>query len=189
MSERETNGAAAPTVSVVPIDDLVEDPANLKHHGERNKEVLLASLKRFGAARSVVADGKNVIRAGNGTLEAARKAGIKEAVVIKTTGDQLVVVQRDDWTPTEGVAYSIGDNKTAITDVSYDDLRMAETLRALQSEDFDLGSIGFTDEEVDELCAVLGDGAIDKAPPEDFPEKDEDLEVDHECPKCGYRWS
>ena len=26
-------------------------------------------------------------------------------------------------------------------------------------------------------------------PPADFPEKDENIETTHNCPKCGYKWS
>ena len=31
--------------------------------------------------------------------------------------------------------------------------------------------------------------AEEVAPPDDFKEYDEDIETEHVCPKCGYRWS
>ena len=32
-------------------------------------------------------------------------------------------------------------------------------------------------------------GSSDKAPPDDFAEYDENIPTEHECPKCGYKWS
>jgi hypothetical protein len=32
-------------------------------------------------------------------------------------------------------------------------------------------------------------GGEDKEPPEEFPVYDEDIPVEHTCPKCGYEWS
>jgi DnaJ-domain-containing protein 1 len=29
----------------------------------------------------------------------------------------------------------------------------------------------------------------DPTPPEDFKEVDENIETEHSCPKCGYKWS
>jgi hypothetical protein len=30
---------------------------------------------------------------------------------------------------------------------------------------------------------------LDPGPPEDFQAVDESIQTDHQCPKCGYRWS
>ncbi len=148
---------------VVSIDDLTLDPANTRVHPEPNRRAMDASLKRFGPARSIVVDGNGVIRAGNGTIEAARAAGCTEVLVIDPEPGQLVAVRRKDWSPSEGTAYSISDNRS--TDLSLnDDAALAATLRSLQSEDFDLEAVGYSDEEVDAICAGLADdtaGALD----------------------------
>lgn len=104
------SGGAAPVVKVVSIDDLVPDPRNARVRGERAKATLAGSTRAFGFARSIVADGGNVIRAGNGTLEAARAAGVREALVIETDGTRPVVVKRSGWTDHEATAYGVADN-------------------------------------------------------------------------------
>jgi hypothetical protein len=175
-------------ITTVAIDQLVFDGGNVRRRDDRARSALSASLKQFGPARSIVLDGRDIVRAGNGTLEAFAAEGGTEVLIVEPRPGQLVAVKRADWSPTEATGYSIGDNRT--TDLgAFDETALAEQLRALQSEQFDLASVGYTDHEVDDLLARLGTAAIDKAGPADFPEKDESISTDHECPKCGYVWS
>lgn len=44
---------------------------------------------------------------------------------------------------------------------------------------------GMTDAQV---AAILADAA-EPAPPEDFRDVDENLPIEHVCPKCGFQWS
>jgi DNA modification methylase len=145
-----------PTTRIVSIDDLATDPANLRVHDERGRSGIESSLKRFGPARSIVVDSKGVVRAGNGTLEAARRAGIIDVLVVDPEPGQLVAVRRSDWSASEATGYAIADNR--LTDISaFDNSALADTLQALQTEDFDLDAIGFNQEELDELIGSLGD--------------------------------
>jgi hypothetical protein len=145
-----------PVAKVIPIDDLAVDPANLRQHSDRSNSGIESSLRRFGPARSIVVDGKGVVRAGNGTLEAARRAGITDVLVVEPKPGQLVAVRRSDWSPSEATGYAISDNR--LTDLSsFDADGLERTLRALQDEDFDLDAVGFTDAEVDALFGT-GDG-------------------------------
>ena len=159
MAKRAPKAKAEHSISVVGIGTLTPDPANLRRRDDRAKGDLRASLKRFGPARSIVVDGKGIVRAGNGTLEAATAEGCTEVLLVKPAPGQLVAVQRDDWSPTEGVAYAVGDNQLALH-ATWDDAGLAETLRALQSEDFDLDAVGFTGEEIDALCEDLGKSIV-----------------------------
>jgi hypothetical protein len=143
----------------VSLSSLTLDPANVRQHPERNKQATEASLKRFGAARSIVVDGKGVVRAGNGTVEAARAAGIDKAIVVDADGDQLVVVRRKDWSPSEATAYAIADNRVA-EHATWEETGLAEVLRSLQSEDFDLSAVGYTSAEVDSLISGLGSSLL-----------------------------
>ena len=54
------------------IADLSEDPANARTHSERNIDAIVASLRRFGQQKPIVVDSNGVVRAGNGTLVAAK---------------------------------------------------------------------------------------------------------------------
>ncbi len=86
----------------IPIDKLVPDPANARRHPQRNLDALMGSLLRFGQQKPLVIDANNVVRAGNGTLAAAKALGWKELSCI-----------RSDLLGGELTAYAIADNRTA----------------------------------------------------------------------------
>ena len=177
-----------PAVQVVPLADLVADPANVRRRDERANVTLDASLRRFGPARSVVVDGKGVVRAGNGTLEAAARAGVSEVLVVDPQPGQLVAVRRGDWSPSEATAYSIADNRTGEL-ASWDQQSLAEQLRSLQSEDFELASIGFEPAEIDGMLEQLGDQVLGReADGKEFDETAADQVEYIECPSCHHRW-
>lgn len=167
----------AMAVEVIAVTDLHIDPGNVRRHPERNMAAIKASLARFGQVKPIVIDANNVVRAGNGTLEAARELGW---ATIKCVRSGLCGVDL--------VAYSVTDNRSAEL-AEWDDDALAKTLRSLRDEDFDLDAVGFTDAEVDSLFGVTGEAVDDATPPEEFPAHDESIEVEHVCPKCGYSWS
>jgi hypothetical protein len=98
-----------------------------------------------------VIDAEGIVRAGNGTLEAARAAGIEEALVIETDGRQLVVVRRPDWSAEQALAYAIADNRTGeLSRFNYEALGAAlASLTAL-----DIPIVGFDQGELDMLLAA-----------------------------------
>ena len=146
-------------MKTVPIDAIHIDPGNVRVHGEKNRATIRASLARFGAGRSIVLDGHNVVRAGNGTVEQAREAGYTEVLVVEPGPNQIVAVKRPDWSDSVGTAYSIADNTS--TDQSEDDQsRLAATLEALRNDGFDLGAMGHSSEGLDELLKTLADEAL-----------------------------
>jgi ParB-like chromosome segregation protein Spo0J len=117
----------------VPIDSVHPDPANVRRHPERNIAGIKASLARFGQQRPILVDASGIIRAGNGTHAAARELGWESISIVRTT-----------LKGSEATAYAIADNRTAEL-AEWDDTALADTLRALQSEDSDLGaSLGNT---------------------------------------------
>ena len=125
----------------VKIDTLHIDPANLRLHPVRNLDTIKASLARFGQQKPIVVDAKGVVRAGNGTLEAAKALGWDKIDVVRT-----------DLEGSEAIAYAIADNRTAELAV-WDDDRLGEVLKALKL-DFDLTAIGFSQDELDELLGA-----------------------------------
>jgi ParB-like chromosome segregation protein Spo0J len=127
----------------VPIDSIHPDPANVRIHPERNLAGIKASLARFGQQRPILVDGNGIIRAGNGTHAAAMELGWDTIAIVRTT-----------LKGSEATAYAIADNRTAEL-AEWDDTALADTLRALQSEDFDLAAVGYTGDEVDALIARL----------------------------------
>ena len=151
----------APAVQVVRLDTLIPDAANVRRRGDRAKKSLDASLRQFGPGRSIVLDGKDVIRAGNGTLEAAQAwAASTRCLIVEPKPNQLVAVRRSDWTATEATGYAIADNRLAEL-AEWDEEGLANQLESLQAEGFDLDSLGFTEAE---LAEYLGEDEQERRP-------------------------
>jgi ParB-like chromosome segregation protein Spo0J len=89
-------------IQSVSIDSVMVDPANVRLHPQRNMETIKASLARFGQQKPLVVDGDNIVRAGNGTLEAARALGWQDIKIIRTP-----------LKGSEATAYAIADNRSS----------------------------------------------------------------------------
>lgn len=163
----------------VPIEQLSQDPSNVRKHSERNLSAIVASLRKFGQQKPIVIDGKGIILAGNGTYEAAKRLG----------WDTIAVVQTD-LKGSEATAYAIADNRTAEL-AEWDEMALAETLRALQSEEFDVEAAGWQEDEIDALLTRLGNAAIvpDFQPGsiDDQGRLDEKAKVI--CPECHHEFT
>lgn len=156
-----------------PIADLSLDPANARQHSPRNLETIAASLRRFGQQRPILVDSKGVVRAGNGTLTAARSLGWSHIAVV--TSD----LQGSDLT-----AFAIADNRSGDPEVgsTWDASALALQLEALSAEG--LGEVtGFTG---DEIAAMLSREA--PAGADGGTDLDESIADDVKmmtCPHCG----
>lgn len=147
-------------VETVSIESLTFDPANVRKHGEKNLATIKASLNRFGQQKPIVVDASGVVRAGNGTLAAAKALGWKEIRIV-----------RSSLAGSEATAYAIADNRTAEL-AEWDDDSLAQTLAALQIEDEELAiATGFDSTDIDSLIGSLGVQAVD-APELESGEKD-----------------
>jgi DNA modification methylase len=149
-------------VKRVPLDSVHPDPANARRHDERNLEAIKGSLARFGLQKPIVVDSGGVIRAGNGTYEAAKALGWDEIDVVVT-----------DLEGIEATAFAIADNRT--TDLSeFDPIALGALLEQLRAEDA-LAGVGFEEQEIDEILAGLIEepdpGDVDDPGPDEPPEK------------------
>jgi len=123
----------------IAINELHVDAANARRHPERNMDALMASLMRFGQQKPIVIDSNNVVRAGNGTLAAAKGLGWKEIACV-----------RSDLPMTELAAYAVADNRTAEL-AEWDPEGLGAALEGL--DELDLKSLGFDDaDELAKLC-------------------------------------
>lgn len=142
-----------------PINELTFDPANVRKHDNRNLDAIKASLNRFGQQKPIVVDTKMVVRAGNGTLAAAKELG--------WTSINVVV---SDLPRADLIAYGIADNRTAEL-AEWDVEGLTEQLAALDEE---LRDIAYSDFDLAEL-----DDDTDSEP----NEKDDEIpEIDDENP-------
>ena len=77
------------------LADLERDVKNANRGTPRGGTLLAGSLREYGAGRSILVDRDGRIIAGNKTVEQATTIGMPIKVV-ETTGDELVVVRRND---------------------------------------------------------------------------------------------
>jgi hypothetical protein len=131
---------------VTSVKDLKSDHKNARRRTDRSASLIAESLKRFGAARSIVIDEDGRILAGNGTVEGAKKAGIDKLRIIEAEGDELIAVRRAGLTEDEKVGLALADNRSS--DLSEWDNEMLRQL----SEEHDL-TPWFEDDEL--LAEVL----------------------------------
>ena len=161
------------TVSVK-ISDLSQDPANARKHDEKNIDSIIASLRRFGQQKPIVIDASNVVRAGNGTLEAAKRLGWDSIECVKT-----------DLKGSDAIAYAIADNRTAEL-AEWDSDILAAQLSGLLTDDEALANAaGFSAEEIERMLEKLSD-----EPESSSEEIDADkFDLEHKCPKCGFEFN
>jgi hypothetical protein len=161
------------------LAELTPDPENARRHPARNREVVEASLRRVGAARSIVVDEDGLILAGNATVDAAKVIGIERVRFVETDGTELIAVRRTNLSPEEKEDLKLYDNRSSEL-AEWE----TETLAAIFARRPETADIFGGREALEAL--IYGD---EPEPPEDFASVDSDLETEHTCPKCGYSWS
>jgi DNA modification methylase len=132
---------------VTSIKDLKSDHKNARRRTDRSASLIAESLKRYGAARSIVIDEDGRILAGNGTVEGAKKAGINNVRIIEAEGDELIAVRRTGLSEDEKVGLALADNRTS--DLSDWDKDMLQQL----SEEHDIAPWF----DADDLAEILGE--------------------------------
>ena len=139
------------------IESLTVYDRNARKHSAKQIEKLAASIREFGFNAPVLVDGKGVILAGHGRLEAARKLGLKQVPVIPLT----------HFNDARRRAYILADNRIADAAMWDEDLLAAE-LTALSADGFDLELTGFDIPEIDDLldhsAGPVDDPRIEAAP-------------------------
>jgi len=142
---------------VTSINSLISDHKNARRRTDRSAELIKESLQRYGAARSIVIDEDNRILAGNGTIEGAKAAGIKNVRIIETEGDEIIAIKRSGLSEDDKVGLALADNRTA--DLSEWDQAMLTRL----SDEHDLAPWF----DADDLADLIGD---DVSPLDDMPD-------------------
>jgi hypothetical protein len=124
----------------IKVSDLSADPANARKHDEKNIDSIIASLRRFGQQKPIVIDASKVVRAGSGTLEAAKRIGWETIECVET-----------NLKGSDAIAYAIADNRTAELAEWDSDILAAQLSGLLTDDEALLKSSGFTVDELDEL--------------------------------------
>jgi ParB-like chromosome segregation protein Spo0J len=137
----------------IKVSDLSADPANARKHDDRNIDSIIASLRRFGQQKPIVIDASKVVRAGSGTLEAAKRIGWETIECVETS-----------LKGSDAIAYAIADNRTAEL-AEWDSDILAAQLSGLLTDDEALANAaGFSTEEIEAMLSQFDIEEI--APPE-----------------------
>jgi len=147
-------------VAYRPVEALIPSARNARTHSEEQIAQVAASIREYGWTNPVLVDGENGVIAGHARLLAARKLGLKVVPVIELA--HLTQAQKR--------AYMLADNQLALNAELDADLLRIE-LTDLGALDIDLGSLGFSEEELSKFMSEVTDGATDPdsipAPPDE----------------------
>lgn len=181
-------------VEYVPLDDLRADPRNPKDHDE---EEINASIGRFGVLDLIVRDERTgMIVSGHGRFKAFSAMQLRgetppEGVQVDDEGNWLVPVvtgwaSRSD---SEAAAALIALNRT--TELGgWVDETLLELLEGLEDDDDGLLGVGYSQRDLDALRESMQHLDDEVQVPTSFTEyDDESIEIQHQCPSCGYSWS
>ena len=119
---------------------LIPYARNSRTHSEQQVAQVAQSIRQFGFTNPVLIDANGVIVAGHGRVMAAKSIGINSVPCIRLGHLNEAQIR----------AYVIADNKLA-ENAGWDDEMLRLEMQHLQSVDFDLSLIGFTDEELEDL--------------------------------------
>ncbi len=134
------------------IKELIPYCNNSRTHSDEQVLQIASSIKEFGFTNPVLIDGQGGIIAGHGRIMAAQKLKM----------DEVPTITLSDLSEAQKKAYIIADNKLALNS-GWDDELLKIELEQLKELDFDLGLIGFSD---DELALLMGgettEGLVDE---------------------------
>lgn len=144
-----------PNIHLAKVQDLTFDDKNFNNHTEFGMGLLEKSMRSHGAGRSVLVDKNNRLIAGNGIVETAASIGLDDAIIVETTGEQLVVVKRTDvdLDTKQGRDMALADNATSSADLewNHDNLSAAEAEWGINRQDWgvDLPDASVGDEQIE----------------------------------------
>jgi DNA modification methylase len=127
-------------VETMPVAALAPYAANARLHPTEQVAQLAASIAEFGFNVPVLVDDAGVLIAGHGRVLAAKALGLQE----------IPAIRLGHLTEAQVRAYRLADNQLALNS-TWDESLLAAELRALRTEEFDLGLIGFDGAMLDRL--------------------------------------
>ena len=141
------------------LSRLKPNKRNPRLHSDAQIAAIAGSILAFGFNAPILVDSSGGILAGPGRYLACLKLGI----------DTVPVIVLDHLSETEKRAYLLADNKLAELS-SFDDDLLREELAELRDTEIDLGTLGFSDDELAVLLADASDGSEAGDAEEEIPE-------------------
>ncbi|MEI6160691.1 MAG: ParB/Srx family N-terminal domain-containing protein, partial [Roseococcus sp.] len=134
-----------------PVAELRPHAGNARVHSPGQLEQIKASMLAFGFTNPLLVDEAGVLIAGHGRLEAAVALGMAKVPTIVLR--HLSAAQKE--------ALRLADNHIA-ENATWDQALLRDALAAVQAaQDIDLGTLGFSADELADILAAAGDAVSD----------------------------
>jgi ParB-like chromosome segregation protein Spo0J len=181
------------SLKFVAVENLVPYARNARTHSPSQVAQLAASILEWGWTNPILADDRGVV-AGHGRLEAARLLYSQGKTLRLPNGEpipsgEIPVLDVSGWSESKRRAYVLADNKLALGS-GWNEGMLAEELRSLTEDGFDLSLVGFDDmpslSDLDDLSLASFD-SVKSSKTEEIDESKFDLE--HRCPACGFEFN
>lgn len=165
----------------VPASELRPNPKNWRTHPKAQADALRGVLAEIGIADAVLArelpDGSLMLLDGHLRLETMADQILPVLVLdvdeaegdkVLATLDPLAAMAEADAAKLDAILREVDTGSEALQQMLADMAAQAGLYGTLGESPAEPGDVGA---------------------PQDFKEVDENIETEHECPKCGYRWS
>lgn len=159
-------------------DQLAANPRNFRVHPQAQQQALSDVLDQVGVVQRIIVNKRTgFVVDGHARVALALRSGQptipvlyvdldeREEALVLATLDPIAAMATTDAAALDALLRDVHTDSAAIMDV----------LTGLVD---DAGMYGLGRDD--------GAGLV---PPDDFGEVGEDIATDHECPRCGYRWS
>lgn len=146
-----------PVVELRPMETLVRYARNARTHSDSQVGQIVGSIAEWGWTNPVLVDGDNVV-AGHGRLLAAERIYAAGKTIRLPNGSELPVgtvpvLDCAGWTEAQRRAYILADNRLPLN-AGWDYEMLAVELDELRDLDFNLGSLGFEQQELNDLIGT-----------------------------------
>ena len=146
-----------PVIKNIPLKDI--KPYSNNPRKKQNITKVVNSIKEFGFQQPIVVDKKNIIIVGHSRYEAGKELGLDKVPVIIA-----------DLSPVKAKAYRIADNRIN-QDSEWDFSKLTLEFKDISKLDFNLDSLGFEKNELDDLIIDEVKGFTDDDAVPDKPKK------------------
>lgn len=140
MAARKQKGSGDQTKVVEQIStaELIPYARNARTHSDQQVQQIAGSIQEFGFCNPVLIDAQNGIIAGHGRVLAAQLLKLETVPCLRLS----------HLTDAQKRAYVLADNRIALSS-GWDEAMLANELSDLHADDFDMGLLGFTPEELE----------------------------------------
>ena len=165
-----------PIIKNISLKDI--KPYSNNPRKKQNIKKVVNSIKEFGFQQPIVVDKKNIIIVGHSRYEASKELGLDKVPVITA-----------DLSPVKAKAYRIADNRIN-QDSEWDFSKLTLEFKEISKLDFNLDSLGFEKNELDDLIIDEVKGFTDDDAVPDKPKKPksklgEIYQLGHHRVMCG----